>query len=305
MHSAVPAPADNPLKGIILVAMAVLLFALSDVVTKHLTMHYAVTPVIAIRYLASIVLILLVLWPQQRARLWQTQRTGLVLLRGLFLAMASLTMGLALRVMPLGETIAIMYVYPFVVALLSIPLLGERVSLSGWIGVIAGFSGVLLIVRPGNAFDNWGVVFTLMNASMATAYIIMTRILGRSESTSAMMFHATLVGAVVFTIGTLSSDALSTFRPGSTDLGLMVLLGALTTGGHFMVTAAYRMAPPSLLAPVNYLHLVWAGLLGWLFFDHIPDQWSLWGMALVCTAGLVITLRSRFTRTYAKSGGFS
>ena len=73
---------------------------------------------------------------------------------------------------------------------------------------------------------------------------------------------------------------------------MMILLGVLMTVGHFLFTAAYREAPASLLAPVNYLHLFWAGGLGWLVFGHLPDGWSLAGMALVCASGVAVAVRA-------------
>jgi drug/metabolite transporter (DMT)-like permease len=73
---------------------------------------------------------------------------------------------------------------------------------------------------------------------------------------------------------------------------LILLLGCLATGGHFLFTAAFREAPAALLAPINYVHLVWAGLLGWLVFDHLPDGLSVMGMVLVLVAGMGVALRA-------------
>src|SRR5688572_17925656 len=129
----------RPLVGILLVVLATLTFALSDVVTKHLAMLYPVPVVVAVRYVVNLGLLALFLLPRHRVGLWQTQRTWLVLLRGLCLAAASLTMGWALQLMPVGETVAIIYLAPFAVMLLAVPLLGERVSTVGWAGVAFGF----------------------------------------------------------------------------------------------------------------------------------------------------------------------
>ena len=208
--------------------------------------------------------------------------------RGLCLALASLTMGLALRLMPVGETVAIVYLSPFAVMLLAIPLLGERVGAAGWTGAAMGFLGVLLIVRPGGGLDPLGVAFALVNAGFATAYHLLTRYLARSESTIALLYQTALVGSVFFCLMALGS--LDGLAVGPADLAMMVLLGAFATLGHFLFTAAYREAPASLLAPVNYLHLFWAGGLGWLIFGHLPDGWSLAGMALVCASGALVAM---------------
>lgn len=281
---------NKVMKGILLVALAVLIFALSDVVTKRLTMLYAVPLVVAGRYLVTLLLLFLTLYPAQRSALWKTRRTGLVLLRGATLAAASLTMGLALRVMPVGETVAIIYLSPFAVMALSVPVLGEKVPLAGWIGAAIGFAGVLLILRPGTGLDPVGVAFALINAACATAYLLLTRVLARTESTSSMMFHTAWVGVVVFAVMVVVSGPGPI--PGLTDTALIILLGVLATLGHFLFTTAYRFAPASLLAPVNYLHLVWAAVLGWLVFRHAPDAISLLGMALVVLAGAGVALRA-------------
>ena len=177
-------PDARPLVGVALVALAVLFFALGDVLTKGLTARYPIPMIVAVRYLASLILLAVFVWPRMRSRLWKTERTGLVLLRGCTLALASLTMGLALRLMPVGETIAIMYVSPFAVMAIAVPLLGEKVAPVGWFFAILGFCGVLLIMRPGGGLDPVGVLWALLNAACATAYHLLTPVLLRSVETT-------------------------------------------------------------------------------------------------------------------------
>ena len=283
-------PADRPLFGIALVTISVRFFAVADVQTKHLAMANPVPVVVAVRYLASLALLLVLAGPRIGARLWRTDRTGLVLPRGGVLTLASLTIGYALKLMPVGETISIMYLSPIAVMLLAIPILGERVSAAGWALAMLGFIGVLLILRPGAGLNPAGGAFALTNAACATVYHLMTRMLSRTETAMAMLFQVTLTGAVFFSLAAIPS--LSGPLPGLGDLSLMALLGVLATAGHFLFTLAYRQAPASLIAPVNYMHLVWAGLLGWLVFDHLPDGISLIGMGLVLISGVAIALRS-------------
>jgi drug/metabolite transporter (DMT)-like permease len=286
----VPDYSPRPLVGIAFVALATLAFALADTLTKHLATLYPVPAVLAVRYGVNVALLAVLLWPGLRERVWQSQRFGLVVIRALCLAVASLTMGWALRLMPVGETVAIIYIAPFLVMLLAVPLLGERVSTIGWAGVAFGFVGVLLIARPGGNLDPLGVTFALINAVLSTAYHLLTRLLSRTETTSSMLFHTAWIGAVIFCV--LAIPDFGAFAPTPADVGLMAALGALATVGHFLFTAAYREAPASLLAPVNYLHLVWAGGLGWVVFSHIPDGWSILGMALVSIAGAVVAYTS-------------
>lgn len=282
----------NPMKGILLVTLAVMAFALADVATKHLTMLYTVTLVIAVRYLVNLVLLAVLLAPRHGRGLITTRRTGLVLLRALCLAVASLTMGIALRHMPVGETVAIIYLAPIAVMVVAWLLMGEVVTPVGWIGAIIGFAGVLLIVRPGTGLDPVGVMLCLINAALATAYHLLTRILASTETMISMLFHTSLAGMLVF-LALLPFESVPAV-PVWFDLAQMGLLGVLATGGHFLFTAAYREAPASLLAPVNYMHLVWAGILGFLVLGHMPDGWTLVGMAMVASAGVAVALRAQF-----------
>lgn len=275
----------SPLRGVALVVAATFLFALADTLGKHLALLYAAPLILAARYSVNLALVVAVMAPRHGTTLWRTRRTGLVALRGLCLALASITMLLALRVMPVAETVAIIYITPVLLMLAARPVLGERVSLSGWLGAVLGFAGVLLIARPGSGLDPWGVVLALLNAVLATGYHLLTRILTRTETTMAMMVHTALVGAVVFIALTLALGA--EVLPGAMDAGLMLALGALATVGHLMFTSAYREAPAATLAPVNYLHIAFATVLGALVFRQLPDALGFAGMALIAVAGLL------------------
>ncbi|MBC7738122.1 MAG: DMT family transporter [Candidatus Saccharibacteria bacterium] len=282
----------SAIKGVGLVVAATLLFAAADVLGKVLIASYSVPLIMAMRYVVNVGLLGLALGPLQGTALWQTHRLFWVVVRGLCLAAASLTMGLALRVMPVGETVAIVYLAPILVMLLAGLVLGETVPLAGWIGAAVGFAGVLVIVRPGAGLDPWGVTLCLINAGLGTAYHLLTKVLGRTETMAAMLFYTALSGAVVF--WTMVGVGGVQVWPGWRDLALMGLLGALATVGHFLFTAAYREAPASLLAPVNYLHLVWAATLGAVVFGHVPDGITLAGMAMVAGAGVAVALRAQF-----------
>lgn len=279
-------PASRPLLGILLVALATLSFAAGDAVTKHLTGLYPVQLIFAMRYAVNVALLAILLWPRIGSRLWTVNKRSLVVVRALCLTGGTFLMGLALQRMPLGETVAIVYLAPFAVMLLAIPLLGEKVTAWGWIGAAFGFAGVVLIARPGGGLDPLGVLYALANAGLATAYHLLTRHLSKTETTTAMLFHTAWIGAVIFCVAAV--PVIPTTLPPALDIGLMVLLGALMTTGHFLFTAAYREAPASQLAPINYLHLVWATGLSWLVFQHVPDVWAMLGMALVVVAGVLI-----------------
>lgn len=273
----------HPLRGVLLVLAAVFVFACMDSTTKHLATGWNAPLVVAVRYIGNLAVILAIYAPTCGRDIYRTKRTGLVLVRAACLAAASLFAGLALTRMPVAETIAIIFLAPFVVMVLAVPLLSERVTLAGWAAAIAGFGGVLLVARPGGGLDGLGVVYGLSCAGFTVGYYLLSRLLAKTETTMAMLFHTALVGTLVF--GAFLPWSIEGPMPAGLDLALFAAIGAMAAGGHFLFTAAFRLAPASSLAPVNYVHLLWAALLGWLVFDHVPTPLSALGMALIGLSG--------------------
>jgi drug/metabolite transporter (DMT)-like permease len=283
--------ASEPLRGVLLLLAALFLFAGMDTATKVLTAHFEAPLVVAMRYLVHALLMFLLLAPTHGRQLVRTQRTGLVLVRAASLAVASLLVGLALRRMPVAETTSIVFLAPLLVVLLARPVLGERIGRLGWLTAVTGFLGVLLIVRPASGLDAVGVLCALGAAGATVVYFLLSRILVRTEQTLGLLFYAALVGAVGF--GLYLPWSWGGPAPSRLELTLFLFVGSAAGLGHFLLTAAYRHAPASLLAPMNYLQLLWAGLLGWLVFDHVPDRLSLLGMGVVAISGVTVALKSR------------
>lgn len=279
-----------PLRGVLLTAGAVLLFALMDSTTKYLAGFFAVPMIMAVRYGVTLLLMLGTAYPRQGNGLFRTQRTGLVALRSMCLVVASLFLGLALHRMPVAETTAIMFLGPLLVVAVAGPLLGEKAGLWGVAAALGGFAGVLLIVRPGSGLDGLGVVFLAINVVANVAYAILSRLLAPTESAITLLFYTALAGTIAF--GATLPWTLGTVMPSMLQGALLVGLGVAGGLGHFAYTAAFRHAPASFLAPVNYLQLVWAGLLGWLVFDHVPDLVTIAGMAIVTASGVSVALRA-------------
>lgn len=282
----------RPLLAIALVAGATLLFAANDATNKFLVTDYDVPLVAAVRYIVHALLMVAILGPTRGREIVTTQRTGLVIVRSLCLVVATLFAGLALQRMPVAETVSIIYLSPILVVLLARPILGERIGLIGWVAAVIGFLGVLLIVHPGGGLDPLGVGFVLCNVVVTVAYYLLSRVLARTERTLALLFYSALAGAICFGIAlpwTLGGPAPDLLR-----IVLFLSMGATAGLGHYFFTSAYRFAEASALAPVTYLHLFWAGLLGWLVFGHVPETLTLVGMVVVAAAGVLVALRSVF-----------
>jgi drug/metabolite transporter (DMT)-like permease len=285
---------QHALRGIMLVMSAVLVFACMDGAGKHLMSRFNVPFVAFVRYALNLALLAAVMGPRHGGALWATQRTGLVVLRAASLAASTFFAGLALQRMPVGETVAILYLAPFCVVLLAGPILGERVGAAGWLAALAGFAGVVLIARPGGELPPVGVLFALAGASTSVVYVMLSRLLASTESTMAMLFHAAIAGVVLF--GAMLPWNWSGPALEGLDWPLLAFMGLASLLGHTLFTAAYGQAPASLLAPFNYFHIAWAVLLGWLVFRHVPGSLALSGMALIAISGAAIAIHSHFAR---------
>jgi drug/metabolite transporter (DMT)-like permease len=287
--------AQHFLKGIALVLMAVLIFACIDTVGKHLMMKFNVPLVATVRYALNLVFLVVLAAPRHGSNLWKTRRTGLVVLRGISLAAATFFAGLALQRMPVGETIAILYLQGFGVMLAAGYFLRERVGVFGWIAAVIGFAGVLLIAHPGGALAPLGVIFALICAAVSVIYVLLSRLLAKTESTMAMLFHVAIAGTIVS--GVLLAFNWKPFTFSWTDIVLLTFMGAASLAAHFLFTSAYRFAPASTLAPFSYVHIAFTVILGFLVYNHVPDHYALVGMAMIAVSGAAIAIYSQATKS--------
>lgn len=286
----------NPILGIVMVLTAVLLFAGMDASTKHLTQTYSVPMIMAFRYGMGTLILLVILLPHRGRSLFSWQRPWVVLARAGVMVAASVMTAFALRWLPVAQTTAIVHLAPFGVLLLAGPILGEKVGLSSWLAAVFGFAGLLLIVRPGGGLDPTGVALALSAAVGAMWYYLFTRMLAGSESTEALLFAVNLVGAITF--GLAMPWTFTPVLPSLFDLGVLLFAGTAALVGHYLLTAAYREATAALLAPLYYMHLIWAGLLGWLLFGDIPDLLATMGIALIAASGASLAIWTQISRRF-------
>jgi drug/metabolite transporter (DMT)-like permease len=282
---------SHSLRGVALFMVCLLLFACLDTTTKYLATRFQPPLIVAARYGVNLLLMIAILAPRHGRAMVTITRKRWVMVRAIALSIVSITAALALQRMPVAETIAILFFSPIVVTLAAGPLLGERVGAASYFAAALGLAGVLLVARPGGGLDPLGVLFAAVAMLGNAAYQLLSRMLAASERTIAMLFYTTLVGTLVFCA--IAPWFLDGQAPSALDLLLFLSLGVYGGLGHFLFTAAYRETPASLLAPLNYVQLLFVGLLGWLVFDHIPDALSLTGMAVIAAAGVLAALSGR------------
>jgi drug/metabolite transporter (DMT)-like permease len=284
----------RPFRGIALITGAVFLFACMDATTKLLVAEYPAPVVVAVRYIVQCLLMVVLLMPRSGRQMLHTQRTALVWVRAACLAATSLVVALAFRHLPVAEATAIVYLSPLLVVMVGGLVLRESIGRVGVLAAIAGFVGVLLIARPGSGLDPLGVALALAGALMIAGYQLLSRVLAATESTLALLFYAALFGSILY--GLMVPWFLEGLAPSMLQLGLFSSLGVTGGLGHYLFTAAHRYAPASSLAPVMYVQLLWASLLGWWVFGEGPDGLTLLGMGVIALSGVAVVIKSQWTR---------
>ena len=285
-------PEARPFIGILLMLGAGLCFAALDATSKHLTQTFPVPMLVWARYTVHLLLMLVFLGPSMRAKLIDTQRPLALTARALMLVGTTGFAMAGIAIMPLAESTAFLFITPLIVVILASWLLRESVTPGRWIAIVVGFAGALLIARPGGALSLQGIVLMSLAAACYSIYQVQTRQMSLSENTVTMLFYTALVG-------TLSMSLAAPLYWGgpmpNAWQGLAIAsLGIYGGTGHLLMTRAFRHAEASTLSPFLYAQLIWATLLGWLFYDHLPDPLSVAGMAVIAGSSLSIALSERF-----------
>ncbi len=280
----------DPMLGIALMVLAVSTFTCMDASSKYLSAYYPIPTIVWARYVFQLLLMAAALGPRYGLALVRPQNLRLQVVRGLVLAAASLVFLAALSRMPLPEASSIAFMAPLLVTVLAGPMLHERVERRTWLGLLAGFAGVLMIVRPGGGLFTWVAVFPLASACLMAVYQLLTRKLAGRDRPLTTLFYPAIVGTVVVPI----AFPFAFQMPGQPlHFALFVAIGFMGGLGHFFLIRAYDHAPASMLGPFMYSQLAMAIFLGWLVFGHLPDGFSLAGMAVIAGSGLMLALSHR------------
>ncbi len=290
-------------QGIVIMMCGVLLLPVMDGIAKYLATEQGMAPgqVTFYRFFLQIVVTAPVIVLARGVAALQPQRWWLNLLRGAILGGASLCFFTAVKFMPLADSIAIFFVEPFILTGLSALVLHEKVRWPRWLAIVIGFLGAIIVINP--SFSRFGAValLPLGAATLFASYLLMNRALGTRDSPLIMQYVAGIGGSVLLGATLVGGGALGAVEfmpslPASAMAWVLVLvLGGIAAYGHLLIVWAFQKAPASVLASFQYLEIVSAVIIGYVFFAEFPSPSKLFGTAIIIASGLFIFWRERQT----------
>lgn len=228
----------------------------------------------------------------------RTSRLPLHALRGLLNAVAMLSFFYALAITPLAEVAALSFTSPLFATLLAMLLLGERVGLRRGVGVVVGFAGALVIIRPGFETVGLGTILLLVSALAWSAALIDIKVLSRTETSLAITLYATLFLTPITLVCALPFWT----WPELHQWLLLAVVGGLGSMVQMSVAQAFHEADASQVLPMDFTKLIWAALIGWVVFAQPLDFWVLLGGAIIFSSVTYIAWREARLRKAAPAG---
>ena len=298
---------NNP-KGIILILLAMLVFAVQDSIMKYIYSFVSLYEVYLIRTLVSFILIFLFLKLTKKSIIFKTQYPLLTSCRVVLFFFGFSSFYISLTVLPLGTATALFFVSPFLITIFAKIFLKEKIGPRRWLAVIIGFIGIYIILDPN--FQNFDYL-TLTPILCALCYsltMIIIKVTSEKDNvytqTFTFYFFAIFISIIFyFVFGDGKYDTVDhpasqyIFREWFVDLEnsilLMVATGFTASVAFILIFTAYRIASPAVVSPFEYSILIWSSLSGWFFFNEILSLKTLIGMFLIVFGGIYIFIREK------------
>ena len=289
---------NRPLVGILFMAAFCVLAPFADSLAKLLGKSLPVIEIVTFRFAIQFLILLpFVVLSNRKLRL-ERRSLWLLLLRTILHIIGIGAMFLSLIYLPLAEAVAIAFVEPFLLLLLGWLLLKEHVGPHRLIACAIGFVGTLLVIQPSFANVGYAALLPLVVALAFAGFMIVTRQL--TAATDPITLQAVSGGMALLILALLLAissgyriPALTLVRPTQAEFALLISLGILGTLAHLIMTWSLKFAPTATLAPVQYLEIPFATLIGWLIFGDLPNGMAATGIVITVAAGLYIVLRER------------
>ena len=269
---------------------ATVAFALSTAISKWQVATYSFAEVLLFRALGSLVTCALLILPGRGLAVFRTRRLRAHIGRNVTQGVAQSLIIVALGLMPLAGAVAINFSSPLFATLFAMIWLKEKAGMARGVALVAGFCGVLLVASPGADSFRIGALYALANAVMFGSITTAVRGMSATESAETLTMYQMVLLTLFFAVATPIAGFAT---PGGGDLAALLINGVFNGVGQYCWTRALALAPPAAVGPFYYFSIVWALLLGFLFWGDVPTPALLAGSAIVVGCGLFLLWRER------------
>ena len=289
---------DKPLLGILLMLGFCVLAPMGDAVAKILGETVPLGQLLVVRFAVQAIILIPMVWATKLAWRMSGRVLQLAFLRTVLHIFGIGAMFTALQYLPLADAVAIAFVMPFIMLLLGKYVLGEEVGARRLIACSVGFVGTLLVVQPSFAEVGWPALLPLVVALNFSFFMLITRKIAKEtnpiglQAVSGVMAVCIMVPLLAITTSS-GIDALTLMAPSAFEWTMLWAIGALGTMAHLLMTWSLRYAPSATLAPMQYLEIPIATVIGFWVFQDLPNGMAAVGIAITVTAGVYIILRER------------
>jgi drug/metabolite transporter (DMT)-like permease len=291
---------DRPVLGIGLMLGFCIVAPMGDAVAKLLGESLPIGILLFVRFLVQVLILVPLI--ALTGRHWRMNRRvlRLTVVRTILHIVGIGAMFTALQYLPLAETVGIAFVMPFIMLLLGRFVLDEEVGARRLIACGVGFIGTLLVIQPSFAAVGWHALWPLVVAVTFSLFILVTRQIAKDtdpiglQAVSGAMAVAVL-GPALIAGNVLGIAPLEIVAPAASEWSLLLAIGVLGTFAHLLMTWSLRYAPAATLAPMQYLEIPIATLIGWAVFGDLPNNLAAVGIVITISSGLYIVMRERAT----------
>ena len=270
--------------GIIFVIFSYFLFSLLDAIQKTAIIYHSVFQLLLTKYLFVLILSLIESKRKKNLNFWKSKNIKLQIIRSVLSLVESGCFIISFKYLSLADTHSIGSFTPIIIVVLSVIFLKEKVSVKTWIAIFIGFLGVLIIIRPGFTVFDFKSFIPLSAAFFLGLYQVTTRKVSEYDTTETSLFYTSMIGLIVASV-----LAYIYWQPLISESYIIFLgIGLFFSLGLYFQIIALSKARASLVQPFHYTLIFWAILLGYLFYNELPDLLTIMGSVIIVISGIYV-----------------
>ncbi len=275
---------SNESLGIIFAISAYFSFSILDAIQKTAVINHSIFQLLLIKYCFVLLLSFIESRRKKNYEFWKTQNLKTQILRSLLSVLESGCFVLSFRYLSLADVHSVGSLTPVIIVMLSSIFLKEKVSPKTWIAIFIGFVGVLIILRPGSSIFDFKSLIPLMAAFFLGLYQVVTKKASVYDSTETSLFYTSIIGLIIMTV-------LGNIYWQPTNINsyfLFLATGLFFSLGIYLQIIALSMARASIIQPFHYTLIFWAIILGYIFYNDIPDLFTILGTIVITASGIFV-----------------